>query len=231
MTRKVIINKLHLETLEDRTTPSTFAEPVALSSVNSILDITFRAHQSTQMIEVKQAGNIFAAGIPTPVDGFLTYAWTINQGMASNLETTGDTYPSPTLKVNPSDTLVIRIINELENLSLPGSSTMSFPTNLHTHGLEISPLGNSDNIILSVAPGMQNVFEFHVPSTHEEGTFWYHPHRHEFTHEQVYRGLAGLLIIGRANSGIDQVADFPTRLMVLQNQDIRENPSSGRFEL
>ena len=44
------------------------------------------------------------------------------------------TSPGPTLCVRPGDELAVRLTNRLDQ-----------PTNLHTHGLRVSPEGNSDN--------------------------------------------------------------------------------------
>ena len=43
-----------LETLETRTTPAFLSEPVKISSVDGVLDIVLRAHESNQIIEVRQ---------------------------------------------------------------------------------------------------------------------------------------------------------------------------------
>src|SRR5262249_17561199 len=99
---------LHLESLETRDNPSALLQPIQLSSVNGLLDVTLTAHQSAQVIEVRQA-DPFLPGIPTLVQGFLTYAWQLNVGMASNGAASGDSYPSPTLHVNPGDTLRIHL--------------------------------------------------------------------------------------------------------------------------
>lgn len=220
MTKKKSPAIPRLENLELRTNPSSFSEPISISSLNGVLDVTLRAHESTQIIEIKNPLDVFAPGTPSEVDGFLTYAWTVNTGLASNSQTSGDFFPGPTLKVNPGETLRIRLQNDLAE-----------PTNFHTHGLEISPLGNSDNIILNIGPGQQNVFEYQIPLDEPQGTYWYHSHEHAFSKNQVYRGMAGFLIVGAANSAIDQVSDLPTRLMVLQNQTIDLNAATGRYEL
>jgi FtsP/CotA-like multicopper oxidase with cupredoxin domain len=68
-------------------------------------------------------------------------------------------------------------------------------TNLHTHGLWISPSGNSDNVMLVVKPGVSFQHEYNVPEDHPAGTFWYHPHRHYSTSIQVASGMAGALIV------------------------------------
>lgn len=206
--------------LESRSNPSALAEPVVLSSLGGVLDITLTAHRSSQVIEVAGADRM-AAGTPTLVDGFMTYAWTLHRGLASDGRGTGDTYPAPTLKVQPGDTLRIRLENQLGDQ----------PTNIHTHGLEIAPTGNADNVLLDLPPGAANQYEFAVPRDHRPGALWYHPHRHQHTEEQVYRGLAGFLIVGQADSEVDQVRGLPTRLLAMQVQRIEANAATGRPEL
>lgn len=68
-------------------------------------------------------------------------------------------------------------------------------TNLHAHGLWISPSGNSDNVLLEIKPGAGFQYEYNVPADHPAGTFWYHPHIHGSTAVQVASGMAGALII------------------------------------
>ena len=50
--------------------------------------------------------------------------------------------PGPTLRVRPGDELAVRPSNHLDQ-----------PTNLHTHGLRVSPQGNGDNAFVRVGPG------------------------------------------------------------------------------
>lgn len=76
-------------------------------------------------------------------------------------------------------------------------------TNLHFHGLHVTPRTRKfhgqtvygDNVLLNLPPGKSH-FRFQIPPNHDEGTFWYHAHRHGCTDDQVFRGLAGLLIVG-----------------------------------
>ena len=67
--------------------------------------------------------------------------------------------------------------------------------NLHTHGLHVSPAGNSDNVLLNIAPQTEFTFEINVPDDHPSGTFWYHAHRHGSTALQVASGASGILIV------------------------------------
>ena len=94
------------------------------------------------------------------------------------------TSPGPTLRVRPGDELAIRLTNRLDQ-----------PTNLHTHGLRVSPQGNSDNPFLRVDPGTSFDYLIRVPTDHPAGTHWYHPHHHGTVADQVSGGLAGALIV------------------------------------
>ena len=68
-------------------------------------------------------------------------------------------------------------------------------TNLHTHGLHVSPVGNSDNVLLAIEPQTKFPYEIRVPGNHPPGTFWYHAHAHGSTAVQVGSGMEGALII------------------------------------
>ena len=94
------------------------------------------------------------------------------------------TSPGPTLRVRPGDELAVRLTNRLDQ-----------PTNLHTHGLRVSPQGNSDNPFLRVDPGTSFDYLIRVPTDHPPGTHWYHPHHHGTVADQVSGGLAGALIV------------------------------------
>ena len=49
-------------------------------------------------------------------------------------------------------------------------------TNLHIHGLHVSPLGDHDNIFRHIPPLSNATYEYDIPHNHPTGTFWYHPH-------------------------------------------------------
>ena len=96
--------------------------------------------------------------------------------------------PGPTLSVRPGDVLRVRLTNDL-----------AAATNLHTHGLHVSPEGNSDNVFRSIAPGAIANYEYEIRGDHPTGTFWYHPHRHGSVADQVFGGLFGALLVTRAD--------------------------------
>jgi L-ascorbate oxidase len=109
----------------------------------------------------------------------------------------------PNIRVRPGDTVRMTLHNELpkdDPSCQAGADTHDTPgcfnnTNLHSHGLWVSPTGNSDNVLLDIKPGQSFPYEYNIPLDHPAGTFWYHPHRHGSTAIQVSSGMAGALII------------------------------------
>ena len=234
---------------EDRFNPSAFAEPIVLNSVNGLLDITLLAHQSNQLLETTGQTPFNSGSTPAQVltGGMYTYQWTLNNGQASlagvNVSTTsGDNYTGPTLNVNRGDTIRIRMENDLPdsiplapdiNTAFSTISTMTpgpQPINNHMHGLHVSPAGSSDNVLIEIPQEMGFVYQYTIPQDQPDGLFWLHNHRHEFTSDQTYRGLAAMIIVGNAASNIDQVASIPAanqRVMAMQTQNLASatNPS------
>lgn len=92
--------------------------------------------------------------------------------------------PGPTLMVQPGDQI---------NLTLENQLTQA--TNLHVHGLHVSPQGNSDNALISIAPGDSFAYQYQLPVEHPPGVYWYHPHRHGTVADQLFAGLYGAIIV------------------------------------
>ena len=94
----------------------------------------------------------------------------------------------PTLRLVPGDRLEVRLRNSLDE-----------PTNLHVHGLHVSPEGNGDNPFVSVSPGETFDYEYQLPADHPTGTFWYHPHLHGRVADQIFAGLYGAIVVEEAS--------------------------------
>src|SRR5436190_17113847 len=99
------------------------------------------------------------------------------------------------LPVETPDEVSAQIAQEAGNAFLETRPHSFNTTNLHTHGLHVSPSGNSDNVLLAIAPQTSFPYEIRVPPNHPPGTFWYHAHAHGSTAVQVGSGMAGALVI------------------------------------
>ena len=117
--------------------------------------------------------------------------------------------PGPTLRVRPGDTIALRLSNELES-----------PTNLHTHGLHVSPDGASDNVLVMIDPGSAHDYEYVIPSDHPSGTFWYHPHHHGNVAAQVSGGLCGVIVVEDDLDDQPALTETNERVLVLSDPTI-----------
>jgi FtsP/CotA-like multicopper oxidase with cupredoxin domain len=123
------------------------------------------------------------------------------------LRSYGGCKSGPVIDVRPGDTLRVDLKNGTDKsdpscwdnpptgLSLPFGVGCFNTTNLHTHGLHVSPAGNGDNVLLNIAPQSRFPYEINIPADHPAGTFWYHAHRHGSTAVNVASGASGVLLV------------------------------------
>jgi FtsP/CotA-like multicopper oxidase with cupredoxin domain len=126
----------------------------------------------------------------------------------------------PTLRARPGDTLRITLDNRLPEVDEGHEGHNGHHgwnvTNLHTHGLHVSPAGNSDNVLLRIAPGETFEYEIKVPEDHPSGTFWYHAHKHGSVAAQVASGMAGALVIEGGLDDVPEIREMQERVLVFQ---------------
>ena len=120
-------------------------------------------------------------------------------------------YTPPTLRARPGDVIRLQLVNQLDQ-----------PTNLHTHGLRISPGGNSDNVFLSVPPGRSQDYELRIPRDHPTGLFWYHPHAHHVSDQQVRNGMAGALVIEGMLDSFPSLRGIRERVLLLKDIQLED---------
>lgn len=139
----------------------------------------------------------------------------------------------PTMRVRPGQLLRILLKNNLpaDDPSCKSNQDTDIPhcynsTNLHTHGWHVSPTGNSDNVLLDLAPGTSLDYEYYLPKDHPAGTFWYHSHRHGSTAIQVSSGMAGTLIVEGVRELKDKaangIADIDTILKDVNGRRLKD---------
>ncbi|TMW65252.1 hypothetical protein Poli38472_009419 [Pythium oligandrum] len=122
-----------------------------------------------------------------------------SQYVSFNTRTYNGQFPAPTIKVCPGDKLTVRVTNELE----AGASNV---TNLHLHGMHVSPKGMQDNILTNIQPGADRTYEYFIRPDHPSGSFWYHPHSHGLVNSQLGGLMAGSLIV------VDRPDDVPKEI-------------------
>ena len=136
----------------------------------------------------------------------------------------------PTIRVRAGDRVRILLENSLEKPTDIKNTPVGDITNLHTHGLHISPTGNSDNVLLSIEPENNFQFQFDIPADHPAGTFWYHPHRHGSTELQVEGGMAGAFIIEGDIDEVPAIKAAKDQLFLVQQLPFGAKEEGGKRE-
>jgi FtsP/CotA-like multicopper oxidase with cupredoxin domain len=155
-------------------------------------------------------------------------------------------HESPNLRVHPGDQVILHLTNALTDLGHgsaapmhahahahpPGnpctSGVMSpVSTNLHFHGLTIPPVCHQDDVMkTSVQPGDAPFeYRFRIPDDEPPGLYWYHPHIHGFSKEQLLGGASGAMIVEGIERAKKATAGLPERVFIIRDLDLM-NPNA-----
>jgi suppressor of ftsI len=127
-----------------------------------------------------------------------------------------DSYLPALLRVRLGDIMRIRLRNNLTD----------GPTNLHFHGMNVSPRRRSDNVFIQVRPGREFEYEVTIPAAGRQGPglFWYHPHDHGFVNKQMLGGMSGGLVVDGSETLFPILKDLPERFFLIKHAE----PGGGR---
>jgi FtsP/CotA-like multicopper oxidase with cupredoxin domain len=150
----------------------------------------------------------------------VAYAYADIGGYRLSLRAYEGSIPGPTLRVQPGDFLRVNLINDLPPNRTEMPLNMDLPhhfnsTNLHVHGMHVSPSGDADNVLRTMEPGQSYEVAIAVPADHTRGTYWYHPHNHGSADVQISSGMAGALIVEGDFAGVAEIANAAERVLIL----------------
>lgn len=158
---------------------------------------------------------------------------------------------SPTLRLNPGDTLTLDLTNQLnlvgpgvtghshmEGMAVSGSDSTDpcksqianlNTTNLHFHGLNVPPKCHQDDVINTLIQPSKTPFRYQIqiPANEPPGLYWYHPHVHGLTGPPIAGGATGAIIVGGIEKIKPQVAGLTERVLIVREQF----PTGGGDEL
>ena len=196
---------------------SVVTEPPDLRSKNGVLEVTLTAKNAAED------------------GGSVRYCYIDAEG-----------HEAPNLRVNPGDEVIIHLKNALTNLAStttesphihshspasggPCASGIMSPisVNLHFHGMTIPPVCHQDDVMRTSIQPNDAPFEyrFRVPADEPPGLYWYHPHIHGFSKQQLLGGASGALIVEGMERAKKEVAGLPERVFIIRDQDL-VNPNA-----
>jgi FtsP/CotA-like multicopper oxidase with cupredoxin domain len=110
-----------------------------------------------------------------------SYEGKLISGSGVTVQSIPDSYLGPILRVKRGTKLRILFHNNLIENSV-----------IHPHGLQV-PEDCDGHPMQAIGPGQTKVYEFEMID--RAGPYWFHPHPHMRTSEQVMMGLAGLMYV------------------------------------
>jgi suppressor of ftsI len=174
-------------------------------------------------------------GVPLPVVPEVTAPFVlraINDPVTgkSAFEFDGKEIP-PVIRSSPGAKIKIEYRNQMS----PNSTEVCVDgpcrnmTNLHFHGLHVSPNAPQDDVLTMMAmPGQTLHYVVDIPEDQPPGLYWYHTHPHGESYQQSLDGMSGAIVIDGIERYVPEVRGMKERILVLRDAELKHNdPASS----
>lgn len=177
------------------------------------------------------------------------YGWRGDNGAMSYCYVDERGNEAPTLRVSPGDVLEISLRNRVSMPGAPaqpaaskatrpnepnpdpcaGGTMSAASTNLHFHGLALPPVCHQDETLRTLIQPGDPPFEYRVriPRDQPPGLYWYHPHVHGFSEEQLLGGASGALIVEGIGAAVASAKGLPERVLLIRDESMPATPATA----
>jgi FtsP/CotA-like multicopper oxidase with cupredoxin domain len=142
----------------------------------------------------------------------------------------GDNIP-PVMRVPPGSSLKVEYKNELAAQSKEdcfGHPCMNM-TNLHFHGLHVSPNAPQDDVLdMMASPGETLHYSVEIPPQQPPGLYWYHTHSHGESYIQDLDGMSGAIVVEGIERYAPEVLNMRERILMLRDLVLPADPSQRK---
>ncbi len=137
----------------------------------------------------------------------------------------------PVIRSSPGSKIEIEYLNRMSRNSKEvcvDGPCMNM-TNLHFHGLHVSPNAPQDDVISMMAmPGESLHYVVHIPEDQPPGLYWYHTHPHGESYQQSLDGMSGAIVIDGMDRYVPELRGLKERILVLRDAVLKQNdPASA----
>jgi suppressor of ftsI len=136
----------------------------------------------------------------------------------------------PVIRAKPGEDIRLTYVNAMSTKSRErciDGPCMNM-TNLHFHGLHVSPDAPQDDVLTMMAmPGQSLQYVVNIPLDQPPGLYWYHTHPHGESYQQDLDGMSGAIVIDGIERYVPALQHMRERILVLRDQVIRkDDPAS-----
>jgi len=136
----------------------------------------------------------------------------------------------PVIRAAPGNKIQLDYVNRMSSHSrevcVDGPCTNM--TNLHFHGLHVSPEAPQDDVLTMMAmPGESLHYTVEIPANQPPGLYWYHTHPHGESYQQSLDGMSGAIVIDGLESYLPELRNMKERVLILRDAELQHDASSA----
>lgn len=168
---------------------------------------------------------------PPEVRGPFTLTATYDSAAGHNAFVYEGEMVPPLIRVSPGQLIRLHYVNKLP--ATPNEECATGPcmnmTNLHFHGLHVSPNSPQDDVLTMMAlPGESLDYNVVIPPYAPPGLYWYHTHPHGESARQDLDGMSGAIVIEGIDRYYPQLRHMRERVIILRDRNIEHADAAVR---
>jgi FtsP/CotA-like multicopper oxidase with cupredoxin domain len=136
----------------------------------------------------------------------------------------------PVIRASPGQDIRLTYKNEMSRQSRErcvDGPCMNM-TNLHFHGLHVSPDAPQDDVLTMMAmPGQSLSYVVNIPLDQPPGLYWYHTHPHGESYQQSLDGMSGAIVIDGMERYVPEVRNLRERILILRDRVVDKDDPAG----
>src|SRR5271156_6617473 len=138
----------------------------------------------------------------------------------------------PVIRANPGEDIRLTYTNAMSTHSQEqcvDGPCMNM-TNLHFHGLHVSPDAPQDDVITMMAmPGQLLHYVVNIPLDQPPGLYWYHTHPHGESYQQDLDGMSGAIVIDGMERYFPEIENMKEKILILRDAELEPGSSSSKI--
>lgn len=136
----------------------------------------------------------------------------------------------PVIRTSPGQDIRLTYQNEMSRDSTEQCIDRPCPnmTNLHFHGLHVSPNAPQDDVLtMMTMPGQSLTYRVEIPLDQPPGLYWYHTHPHGESYQQSLDGMSGAIVIDGMERYVPEVRNLRERILILRDKVVDKSDPAG----
>jgi suppressor of ftsI len=136
----------------------------------------------------------------------------------------------PVIRASPGEDIRLTYKNEMSAQSRERcvDGLCMNMTNLHFHGLHVSPNAPQDDVLTMIAmPGESLQYVVNIPLDQPPGLYWYHTHPHGESYQQDLDGMSGAIVIDGMERYVPEGRKLRERILILRDRVADKDDSVG----